>query len=47
MILNGIASLSLILLAVYLVIKGIIESRKPREAEADFTQPEPSQHPAN
>jgi carbon starvation protein len=43
MIINGIASLSLILLAVYLVVKGILESRRGRDREKDFAAPAPSQ----
>jgi carbon starvation protein len=40
MIINGIASLSLILLAVYLVIKGLMEAKRGKRDATDFLSPE-------
>ncbi|MBK7141763.1 MAG: carbon starvation protein A [bacterium] len=40
MIINGIASLSLILLAVYLVVKGILEAKRGKRDESGFLEPE-------
>ncbi len=40
MFINGIASLSLILLAVYLVIKGLLEAKRGKRDATDFLAPE-------